>query len=56
MKILFPDNSSSPHHRETGGTIRGIVIARESSTSLLDEEIIEELDNRQKHSRNNDIS
>ena len=40
--MLFPDNSSSSHYRETGGKVRGVLIAWQSSTSLLDEEVIEE--------------
>jgi hypothetical protein len=42
MRMLFPNGSSSSHYRGTGGMIRGMLIARKSSSSLSDEKEKEE--------------
>jgi hypothetical protein len=44
--MLLPFGSGSSHYRETGGTRWGMLIAWESSISLLDDDIIEESDNQ----------
>lgn len=41
MKILFLYSSSLFHYSETGGIGRGMLIACNSSASLLDEKVIE---------------